>query len=115
MMLHAIVVISFVVVSAATLRVDYTSFEEKEHGKAYPSRTIIDKDGQFIRLIGPLYVKVVLHGFKLPLHYWKPVNISVSATPTVEIPTFFANVEVKFDGQPFYKVNGNVDQCIASG
>ena len=57
MMLHAIVVISFVVVSAATLRVDYTSFEEKEHGKAYPSRTIIDKDGQFIRLIGKIISK----------------------------------------------------------
>ena len=45
--------------------------------------------------------------FKRILHFYV-----ISA---VEIPTFFANVEVKFDGQPFYKVNGNVDQCIASG
>ena len=33
----------------------------------------------------------------------------------IEIPSFFASGQVKFDGQPFYKVDGNVDQCIASG
>ena len=51
-MFCAIVATSFVVVSATTIRVAQTWFEEKEHGKAYPNRTFIDKDGQFIRLIG---------------------------------------------------------------
>jgi len=86
-----------------------------KHGKTYPSRTFFDKDGQYARLIGPLYGKLKVTGVKLPVMEWKPVNVSGSVTPTIDIRSLFISGEVKFQGLTLYKLDGNVDLCNTNG
>jgi len=109
-MYSTIFIATLIFVSIAAFDVDHIPMGK--HGKTYPSQTIYDKDGQYVRLVGPLYGKMKVDSLKFPLRYWQKLNISGSVVPTVEIASFFASGVIKFNGISFYRLNGNVDQCL---
>jgi len=112
-MYSTIYIATLIFVSIAAIDVDHIPMGK--HGKTYPSQTIYDKDGQYVRLVGPLYGKIEITGFTFPLSYWRKMNVSLAVTPTVEITSLFISGNIKFEGSTIYRFDQNVDYCISGG
>jgi len=112
-MYYTLFIATLAFVSIAAFDVDHIPMGK--HGKAYPSQTIYDKDGQYVRLVGPLYAKIEITGFKFPLSYWRKMNFSIALTPTVEISSLFISGNIKFEGSTIYSYDQDVDHCISGG
>ncbi|XP_065055427.1 uncharacterized protein LOC135683945 isoform X1 [Rhopilema esculentum] len=81
--------------------------------KTYPGFTVFDKDGEYLKLAGPLYAHVKPHLDKFPPYSFKS-KFSVQAViiPTVDIVSLFLNGTVFFEEMPIKYFDDYVDTCL---
>lgn len=112
-MLTATLVISLLT-PILPFNVEQSSTNSNLSGKTNPGFTVFEKDGQFLRVIGPLYGAAKIDGVSLPAKLSKPYNISASFIPTIEIHNVYLYGELSFEGSILYRADGETDACISA-
>ncbi|XP_065055425.1 uncharacterized protein LOC135683944 [Rhopilema esculentum] len=81
--------------------------------KTYPGFTVFDKDGEYLKLIGPLYLHFKLHLDTFPPYSMNTtLRIQAVITPTVDIVSLFLNGTVFFEKRPIKYFDEYEDTCL---
>ncbi|XP_065055428.1 uncharacterized protein LOC135683945 isoform X2 [Rhopilema esculentum] len=83
------------------------------NSKTYPGFTVFDKDGEYVKFIGPLYGRFKMDWNPLPPYSLKSkVSLHAVITPTVDILSLFMNGTIFFEKMPIKYLDEYEDNCL---